>query len=89
MQTFISQIILFPNFLEFPKVIRENDTRIRNDNNFQKWIMPRYMYDKEFYPPFLGGAGYLVSRNVAQCLLRKSKVETRTNYVATKMKHFY
>jgi beta-1,3-galactosyltransferase 1 len=39
-----------------------------------KWVVPTYMYSKRFFPQFLSGSGYLVTRKAAGCLLEKSKV---------------
>jgi beta-1,3-galactosyltransferase 1 len=41
---------------------------------YKKWIVPSYMYGRIFYPQFLSGSGYLVTRKAAGCLLEKSKV---------------
>lgn len=40
-----------------------------------KWLIPTYMYNKRFFPQFLSGSGYLVTRSAAECLLLKSKVK--------------
>lgn len=41
---------------------------------WRRWLVPSYMYPKKFFPQFLSGSGYLISRNAASCLLEKSKV---------------
>jgi len=38
-----------------------------------KWLIPTYMYNKRFFPQFLSGSGYLVTKAAATCLLQKSK----------------
>jgi hypothetical protein len=45
-----------------------------NKKEWEKWIVPTYMYSKSFFPLFLSGSGYIMSLNVAECLLQKSKV---------------
>lgn len=40
---------------------------------WSKWLIPTYMYNKRFFPQFLSGSGYLVTRAAAECLLLKSK----------------
>ncbi len=41
---------------------------------WHKWLVPSYMYSKKFFPQFLSGSGYLVSKKASRCLLEKSKV---------------
>ena len=43
---------------------------------WEKWLVPTYMYNKRFFPQFLSGSGYLVTRSASECLLEKSKVFT-------------
>jgi len=38
-----------------------------------KWLIPTYMYNKKFFPQFLSGSGYLLTRQASECLLQKSK----------------
>ena len=39
----------------------------------RKWAVPDYLYSGDKYPSYLsGGSGYVVSRDSAQCMLRKS-----------------
>jgi len=38
-----------------------------------KWLIPTYMYNKKFFPQFLSGSGYLLTREASECLLEKSK----------------
>ena len=44
-------------------------------NKAHKWLMPYYMFPWSRYPYFLGGAGYLMAKGAAKCLLEASKVE--------------
>ena len=56
-----------------PTVHRPTRNTLDNEQ-VQKWIVPRYMYRKRLFPQFLGGSGYLVDREDAECLLRTSQV---------------
>jgi beta-1,3-galactosyltransferase 1 len=40
---------------------------------WRRWLIPTYMYTKKFFPQFLSGSGYLVTRQASECLLEKSK----------------
>ena len=55
-----------------PKVHRPTLDSI-NDEKIHKWIVPRYMYRKRLFPQFIAGAGYLVERENAECLLSASQ----------------
>ena len=56
-----------------PTVHRPTTKSLQNEE-LQKWIVPRYMYRKRLFPQFLAGAGYLVARKDAQCLLNTSQI---------------
>jgi len=47
---------------------------------WEKWIVPKYMYDKEFFPQFLSGLGYIMSLQVAECILQKTKAIHKHNF---------
>lgn len=34
-----------------------------------RWLVPSYMYDKKFFPQYMAGPGYVMSRKAAQCIL--------------------
>ena len=36
-----------------------------------KFFMPRYMYRKKSYPPYMTGAAYVMSTNAASCILKE------------------
>ena len=55
-----------------PKVHRPTFETI-NDEKLQKWIVPRYLYRKRLFPQFIAGAGYLVERQNAECILNASQ----------------
>ena len=40
----------------------------------RKWMMPKYMYPEQVYPPFLAGAGYVARRAAVDCIFNASKV---------------
>ena len=49
-------------------------TNSLQDEQTRKWIVPKYMYRRRLFPQFLGGSGYLVERQDAQCLLSTSQI---------------
>ena len=49
-------------------------TKSLQNEELQKWIVPSYLYRKRLFPQFLAGAGYLVARKDAQCLLNTSQI---------------
>ena len=49
-------------------------TKSNLNGKWLKWLIPTYMYNKRFFPQFLSGSGYLVTKSAATCLLQKSKV---------------
>ena len=55
-----------------PKVHRPTMETI-DDEKIHKWIVPRYLYRKRLFPQFIAGAGYLVERENAECLLSASQ----------------
>lgn len=42
-------------------------------DRMKKWAVPRYMYAKPTFPPFLSGSGYLVTSEAARCVLEESR----------------
>jgi len=42
--------------------------------DWAKWLVPKYMYAKEFFPQFISGSGYIMSLKAAECILQKSQV---------------
>ena len=55
-----------------PKVHRPTMESLQ-DEKIRKWIVPRYMYRKRLFPQFIGGSGYLVERQDAECLFSASQ----------------
>ena len=53
-------------------------TKSNLNGKWLKWLIPTYMYNKRFFPQFLSGSGYLVTRSAATCLLQKSKVNSKS-----------
>lgn len=49
-------------------------TKSNLNGKWLKWLIPTYMYNKRFFPQFLSGSGYLVTKSAATCLLQKSKI---------------
>ena len=47
---------------------------LERHKEWERWLVPTYMYSKQFFPQFLSGSGYIMSLKVAECLLQKSRV---------------
>jgi len=53
------------------KNTKEKKIEIRpKDNNLKKWEIPRYIYNGEYYPSYLNGPGYVLSRSSAECIYK-------------------
>ena len=57
---------------KLPEVHRPSD-RMLSNARLKKWVVPRYMYKKKYFPQFLSGSGYLVKKTSARCLLDMSQ----------------
>ena len=44
----------------------KNQNQIYTD----KWVCPEYMYNGTYYPHYLSGSGYVMTRSVAKCLYK-------------------
>ena len=44
-------------------------------SEWERWLIPNYMYSKKYFPKYLSGSGYLVTHKASKCLLEKSKVK--------------
>lgn len=42
-------------------------------SEWERWLIPNYMYSKKFFPKFLSGSGYLVTHKASKCLFEMSK----------------
>lgn len=49
---------------------RSKPIREPHDRNAYKWLVPKQVYDKEFYPRYLSGAAYVMSSDVISKLFR-------------------
>ena len=57
-----------------PLAHKPTKSNLQKNGKWLKWLIPTYMYNKRFFPQFLSGSGYLVTKSAATCLLQKSKV---------------
>ena len=46
------------------RIAVKNPNKQYND----KWVCPEYMYNGKYYPQYLSGSGYVMTRSVAKCL---------------------
>lgn len=56
-----------------PLAHKPTKSNLQKNGKWLKWLIPTYMYNKRFFPQFLSGSGYLVTKSAATCLLQKSK----------------
>ena len=44
--------------------VKSKPVRDISDQYGHKWLVPKYIYDKDYYPPYISGAAYVVSSDV-------------------------
>ena len=67
-----------------PLAHKPTKSNLQKNGKWLKWLIPTYMYNKRFFPQFLSGSGYLVTKSAATCLLQKSKVLFHSVWKLTK-----